>query len=248
MLKIPDYPDFGSRDDSRVRAGLMTERFPFAWHAEQVGIARAYSALVAWLDVEDSPRWQPRRKGKGNTLATYCNIYACDMARQMTPGNIHAIPRVWWTSQGVREMERHAGVYPPVEWGETVLEMGANSLADWFAEHGAEHGFTVIPATIENEPEIEQAVSKGAIGFVSCAIRRTRKAEAQPLRRNGSGHITVVLPPLASTVDGAGLLQSQAGATNRALFRSRWWEAGKFSPAGNMGGRRLFVYKYFEGE
>ena len=66
------------------------------------------------------------------------------------------------------------------------------------------------------------------------------------MRRNGSGHITVVLPlEVAPDTEGAGLLQTQAGSTNKALFRSRWWEAGKFSPAGGMGGRCLFVYRVF---
>lgn len=244
-LEIPDYPDYGSRDEHRVRAGLMTERFPWFARVQAVGLIHAYREMVAWFDVENSPRWRPRRTGKGGSLKTYCNIYSCDFARQMTPGNRHAIPRLWWMTKAARDI-RKTGIYPRPVWAETVAEVGANALADWFAEHGEAHGFTVLPATIENEPLIEEAVSKGAIGFVSCAIRRTRKAENQPMRRNGSGHITVVLPlEVAPDTEGAGLLQTQAGSTNKALFRSRWWEAGKFSPAGDMGGRRLFVYKFF---
>lgn len=226
----------GERDLSNVWQRSIAETFPFLARVDAVGLGAAWRELIEWADVEHSARWQPRRRpGGGN--ATYCNVYAWDIGKQLHPQHADVIPAVWFNSRGIKEI--NGGTFSGVKFAENVVAVGANGLADWFAKFGEQFGWAVIPATIENEAEIHYAVNRGALGFISCAN----------VNRTNAGHVAVVVADGADIhgVGGEGLLQTQAGSTNYALRRSRWYTARSFNEQANgraTKGRRLFVYKF----
>jgi hypothetical protein len=223
----------GERDLSNVWQRSIAETFPFHARVESAGLIAAWRELIEWADVEHSARWQPRRRPGGNN-ATYCNVYAWDIAKQLHPQHADVIPAVWFNSRGLREIQE--GVFTGAVFGENVVAVGANGLADWFAKFGEQFGWTVIPATIENEAEIYYAVNKGALGLISCAN----------VNRANAGHVAVIVPDGVETrkVGGEGLLQSQAGSANYALRRSRWFTSRSFNSSANNKARKLFVYKF----
>ncbi|MCB1037155.1 MAG: hypothetical protein KDD47_25225 [Acidobacteria bacterium] len=70
--------------------------------------AAELSAILDWLDVENSPRYQP------TSSSTYCNIYAHDVCYL---AGVY-LPRVWWTGGALLRLQ--AGEDVPVRYGETV--------------------------------------------------------------------------------------------------------------------------------
>jgi hypothetical protein len=235
-LFLPSLPSKGSRDNTGVWQRSIAETFPFLARVAVVGLGNAWRELLAWADVENSARWQPRRTAGGNN-ATFCNLYAWDIGKQLHPEFSDVIPALWFNKRGIQQVR--GGTFTKVEYAENVVAVGANGLADWFAKFGAEFGWTVIPATIENEPEIQDAVNRGALGYITCAN----------VNRSRAGHVAVVVHDDAGRdVPGEGLLQSQAGSTNYELRRSRWYTARSFNTVGADGkptkGRRMFAYKF----
>lgn len=189
-------------------------------------------AVVETLNVEDSGRYQP---GGG---ATYCNIYAHDVAHALGA----YVPRVWWRPQTLQRIQEGARVMTAAQrdaariagedvsdvvvatYDSTVGEMNANMLSDWMREHGAAFGWTGT-----TDMSAAQEAANGGKVVVLLAANQDR---------GRSGHITVVL---AEHGDHAAArdaddevrapLQSQAGSSNfkhdnndAGAGRDQWWE------------------------
>jgi hypothetical protein len=165
-------------------------------------------AIVDWLDVERHDRYKP------TSNATFCNIYAYDFS--YLAGCF--VPRVWWMRAAQLRLANGESV--PVRYGETVREMNANSLLDWFEDFGADYGWNEA----FDETEVQDKVNAGKLGIIVAA--RTNA--------NRSGHITVVLPETdqhqaereADRVIKP--LQSQAGGTRHNRFTSKWYRGTQF--------------------
>jgi len=176
-------------------------------------------AVVTWLDVENSARWQP----EGGL--TFCNVYAADFCFL---AGVY-LPRTWWKDKALMAIAR--GQTPEVVYDETIRELRADDLLAWLLDFGPQFGWhRVFDATA-----LQTAANAGGVGVV-CA---DRDAIGRP------GHITVVLPetvevPATRDADGNVLLpvQSQAGAVNRARFtglgavNGAWWQDSKFRDRG----------------
>lgn len=170
-------------------------------------------AVVAALDVERSARYQPTR------LATYCNIYASDVAHAL--GIV--LPRTWWTPGAIQRLEAGEGV--GISYGTTVTELNANALYDWLCLWGAAYGWRRVTDADAGQRAVN---ASGRIGVI-CAAR------TDPSR---SGHITVIVPETeahqAARDRGVVLtpLQSQAGSRNLAYHTSNWWNGAQFRASG----------------
>ena len=173
------------------------------------------NALVDWLDVQLSARWQP----EGGF--TFCNVYAADFC--FLAGAY--LPRIWWKDKALMAIAR--GVTPAVVYDETVRELRADDLLAWLSDFGPQFGWQ----RVFDASALQNAANGGGVGLV-CA---DREASGMP------GHITVVLPETASTpavrdADGHVQLpvQSQAGSFNSSRFtgHSAWWEHAKFRDRG----------------
>lgn len=160
--------------------------------------------VVTYLDVEHSARYSP------TTKSTYCNIYAYDVSYCLGA----YVPRVWW--QGAALQRAMNGEKPDVIYGNTVLELNANSLTNWFENYGPAFGWK----RFLNLTALQEEVNKGKLGIVV----------AQRMNLNFSGHIVAVVPERpeaeASWSNGQVVspLQSQAGVRNRRYFTgANWW-------------------------
>jgi hypothetical protein len=158
--------------------------------------------IIAWLDVERSPRYLPDGRN------TFCNIYAYDYCYLAGA----YLPRVWWSSKAASLLSQGKPVEP--RYGDTLYEQTANMLFNWLLEYGADFGWRreFDPDTLQNQ------VNRGAVGII-CG------------QTDGSvsGHIVAVVPETghwtAQRSNGrvSVPLQSQAGRVNNAYFSSRWW-------------------------
>jgi hypothetical protein len=209
------------RDSTTGRASPLGEpgrpsRTPGAAAAQRVA---ELDAVVAWLDVEHSARWQP----EGGL--TFCNVYAADFC--FLAGAY--LPRTWWKDKALMAIAR--GQTPEVVYDGTIRELRADDLLAWLSDFGPQFGWhRVFDATA-----LQAAANAGGVGVI-CA---DRDAIGRP------GHISVVLPETASVpavrdADGNVQLpvQSQAGAFNRARFtglgagNDPWWQDSKFRDRG----------------
>lgn len=174
-------------------------------------IAQLYR-ILDYLDVQHSLRYKP---GSG---VTYCNVYAYDFG---TLANAY-IPRVWWTNRSLTELRKETP--QQVRYGDTVQELNANSLYDWFEGFGDHFGW----ARISDLDELQSEVNTGKVGV----IVGQRKALSRP------GHIDIVIPEyesfsaLRNNGKVIAPLQSQAGAVNRKIFTSRWFLSANFGQYG----------------
>lgn len=155
------------------------------------------SKIADYLDVEKSKRYQP---GNGKT---YCNIYAYDVAFLFPC----FLPRVWWNDpKSVTEDTK-------AKYAANCHEVNADQLYAWFEKHSHEFGWKKA-TTLE---EAQDAVNKGNFAIV-VADNKTP---------GHSGHITVVHPETdkvkAKGKDGFILVQTQAGSTNKRIFRKPWY-------------------------
>ena len=174
-------------------------------------------AVVDWLGVGDQThvRWQ--RTGS----TTFCNVYAYDLARACGA----YLPRVWWSDGALARIRNGEKVAPL--YADTVFEKTANSIFDWFQEHGATFGWT---RSFELD-EFQDAVNSGRIGIIN----------AQRVKLDSPGHIQGILPEMGQREakrDGHGKvtlpLQSNAGVTNfdaGFMGSTQWWTAAKFRQA-----------------
>jgi len=163
-----------------------------------------------YLDVENSARYAP------TTTQTYCNIYAFDVVYSMsaTDGTGPYIPRVWWNEHALADIKQ--GIMPPAIYEKTVLELNANSIADWFDNYGA--GFKWVRYT--DITALQEKINTGTIGIIV----------GQRINLNNPGHIVCVVPEIAGHAatrqEGKVLspLQSQAGSVNRKYTTgNNWW-------------------------
>jgi hypothetical protein len=162
--------------------------------------------VINFLNVENSQRYAP------NSTSTYCNIYAYDISYCLGT----YLPRVWWTSDAIVEMQN--GTQVPVQYDKTVTEFTANRIADWFEKFGSLFGWQRLfdLTAFQNE------VNNGQLGILV----------AQRVNMNNPGHIVAVVPETeafkakrnnAGTV--AVPLQSQAGRINKKYTAGNlWWE------------------------
>jgi hypothetical protein len=167
-------------------------------------------ALAEWLDVEKSARYQPENR----RTRTFCNIYAHDWA--FCQG--HFLPRTWWRSP----LEVEAGQCPILKVN--VVELNANSLADWIVKWGLDFGWVV------------DHVSRSAADYHGDLLKMTRKhakiieekpstcmvVSARAADRRKAGHIAAVLPAFSASLKPGQLRMSQAGGYNRKSFISDW--------------------------
>lgn len=175
--------------------------------------ARAASLgnIIDWLGVDARRRYQP---GGG---ATYCNIYAYDYCYLAGA----YLPRVWWTRTAIQRLAQGGAVTP--QYGQTVEELNANSLYNWFVEYGEQFGWQ---RTFDLN-QLQNAANQGGVGII-CG----RRANA-----NHHGHITAVVPETGSHQalrNSSGVtrpLQSQAGARNfkYGMLPSSWWVGQGFA-------------------
>jgi hypothetical protein len=175
---------------------------------------RQLHQIIDYLDVETHARYQ---KTPG---ATYCNIYAYDFC--CLAGAY--LPRVWWTSRALVDLAEGKSV--AVKYDDTVRELNANALHDWFADFGGQFGWR-RRADLD---QLQDVANAGGLGVIV----------AQRTDLGRSGHIVIVVPEIetasAKRVDDRVHLplQSQAGATNSrcACGTSRWWAGQQFRSFG----------------
>jgi hypothetical protein len=209
------------RDSTAGRASPLGESgrpglTPGAGGAQRVA---ELGALVAWMDVEHSARWQP---GDG---VTFCNVYAADFCFL---AGVY-LPRTWWKEKAL--MAIAGGQTPDVVYDETIREMRADDLLAWLSDFGPQFGWQ----RVFDASALQAAANAGGVGLI-CA---DRDAVGRP------GHITAVLAetaamPALRDVDGNVLLpvQTQAGSVNRARFTGQqsgigaWWLDAKFRDRG----------------
>jgi Bacterial SH3 domain len=162
--------------------------------------------IIDWLDVENGARWRP------TSVSTFCNIYAFDVCYLAGA----YLPRVWWKSKALAALARGEDVVP--RYDDTLHELNANALCDWFEDHGPAFGW-------------ERALDPNALQ-TSANAGGLAVIVAQRVDLNRSGHIQIIAPEhgpfSARRTNGQVVmpLQSQAGSSNFRygfLGRSRWW-------------------------
>lgn len=178
---------------SGSRSWTLGEEPPFGLleYADPLRQPELYREVIEWCDVENVYRWMP------NAGRTYCNIYASDVCHVL---GLY-LPRQWWR----RPEELRGQPAPAVQYGVNTRELGANDLHDWLVEYGLEYGWTLFFDAASMRAHMNDT---GALGLVS-ARRRDRSR---------SGHITLAFPDSTNEVAADGLVQSQAGTTNRKWF------------------------------
>lgn len=174
----------------------------------------AIREVLNYLDVENSARYSPTTKN------TYCNIYAYDVSYCLGA----YLPRVWW--QGKALERAMSGEKPPVIYGNTVLELNANSLTNWFENYGSAFGWK----RLFDLTGLQSQANEGRLGIIV----------GQRMNLNFSGHIVAVVPENENhkaAREGQQVtspLQSQAGVRNKKYFTANnWWlKADKFRKFG----------------
>lgn len=151
--------------------------------------------IIKYLQVKTSPRYKRRAND------TYCNVYAHDFAHLYGA----YVPRVWWLNDKIQDK---------VQYAETVKELTANELNNWFDKFGEAFGW--VQTT--DLDLLQTKVNEGTIGIISTG---------RPLPR--PAHITVVVPETDThkairkhgkvTIP----LQSQAGAVNYEYMTQAWY-------------------------
>lgn len=242
-----------SDPDQQHSAGMIDEEL---WRA------RVY-AIIETLKVEGSKRYQKKVDDKGHTIDTYCNVYAYDVVSALGA----YVPRVWWDQPYLKGLESGAitvvsvddyrdaqkaakakgqpttptalGKIAPI-WAETVHELNANAIADWFNAYGARFGWR----RTADLREAQDQANAGKVVVISASKKDT-----------SAGHISVVIPeehtatsplhaPNKTVTDPktkktvtlpemAAPLQSQAGENNFKYGvgkETQWWKTPDMRP------------------
>jgi hypothetical protein len=162
--------------------------------------------IIDWIEVENRERWRP------TATSTFCNIYAYDVCYL---AGVY-LPRVWWRPKALVALAAGERVVP--RYDDTLHELNANALCDWFEDHGSVFGWQ----RALNPNDLQDAANAGELAIIV----------AQRLDLNRSGHIQIVAPEhetfSARRSDSQSLLplQSQAGARNFRygfLGQRPWW-------------------------
>ncbi len=166
--------------------------------------------IIDYLDVDYSERYEKRQ---GNT---YCNIYAYDFADL---GRTY-IPRVWWDNNALEALQQ--GQEVQVIYGQTVYELNANALHDWFEGFGESYGWL----RADNVMDLQACANSGGVGFIV----------AKRLDTSKSGHISAVVPEISGfQATQTNPVESQAGSNNYAYVVKghQWWaNTGRYSAFG----------------
>ena len=202
---------------NKQRAHPLSEIPPVKRHAADPPATRvsAIKQLIDWFKVESSARYLP------SGGSTFCNIYAYDYCF-MTEAYL---PRVWWTEPALIKLQNGQSV--PVKYGETVEEITANGLNNWFKEWGPTFGWTRVFSLTE----MQDAANAGKVCITV--------ARAKPQSHHGHGHIVAVVPenePFRAQRQNGEVIktvQSQAGAHNHDYVVQRWWDDGTYADFGH---------------
>jgi predicted chitinase len=210
------------RDIARLRDGGRAYPIGEAGRPRRIGTytdtkVRKLIEIIHYLDCENRhhKRWWP----KGGT--TYCNIYAYDYCYL---ANVY-LPRVWWTEKALFRIREEQQVV--VKYGDTVRELNANMLLEWFEDYGQIFGWK----RVVNLDVLQAAANNGEV----CIIVAQRKD------RNRSGHITAVVPEhdnfqAARNASGEVIrpVESQAGVQNhRFVTKTKaWWVEPRYESFG----------------
>jgi len=163
--------------------------------------------IIKWLGVEINGRY------KKSTVNTYCNIYAYDYC---CLAGVY-IPRVWWTRKAIADLAKGNSV--PVKYDQTVGELNANSLNNWFEEFASDFGWS----RSFDINQVQEAANAGSVCVIS----------GQRVNLNEPGHICAVVPetPQHTALRKSGVVitpvQSQAGANNFSYGGGVWWTSVK---------------------
>lgn len=196
--------------EGRRAFALNEKQQPYRLSSQPAQRKMEIGNIVAWLDVEKSVRYDP------TSTATFCNIYAYDYAYL----NKVYIPRVWWMQSALVQLSKGQAV--AVSYGNTVHELNANSLHDWFKEFGSTFGWS---RTFSLD-QLQDAANNGKVCII-CAKRKDL---------NRSGHICAVVPETKEfsakrknnqvTIP----LQSSAGRNNVRYSAAKiWWTGNEFA-------------------
>ena len=160
--------------------------------------------IIDYLDVEEAERYLP---GGGKT---YCNIYAHDYAYLCGA----YVPRVWWDSDAMSAIS--AGEDVSADYGNTVYELNANAIHDWFANFGSDFNWKQA----KNIATLQKRADAGSVCFI--VARRKNKSR--------SGHIAAVVPQTSGYSSSEWPIESQAGSVNYQyhIKHSAWWAKAKF--------------------
>jgi predicted chitinase len=210
-------PDIHRRRDGGRAYPLGESGRPKRTGTKPATKSRRLLEIIGYLDSENAEhqRYWP----KENT--TYCNIYAYDYC--YLAGTY--LPRVWWRENALGQIQ--TGTVAPVRYGQTVRELNANMLHDWFEDYGAAFDWRRV-FTLD---ELQASANNGGV----CIIVAKRR------NLNSSGHISVVAPEhdgntAVRNEEGEVLrpLESQAGLTNHRLFvkPERWWTDARYDAFG----------------
>lgn len=169
--------------------------------------------IIEYLNVEKSLRYK-RKELNGKIVATYCNIYAFDVVYLLG----QYLPRVFWNKEAIEKLNKGQTVVE--KYAQTVFEINANGLFDWFSDFGSQFGW-IKQTDFKTAQEI---VNAGGIGIIV--------AKQKNLSR--SGHITVIAPDQRNNkgkeIKGRFCpLQSQAGVINQKYFVSEWYLNPRYS-------------------
>jgi len=182
-------------------------------------------ATISKLDVENKANVMQPKNGK-----TFCNIYAYQYNRLMfshlKEENKPFFPRLWWSVQALSLIEK--GLPVSLIYGKTIFEMNANAIFDWFLEWGEVYGWTIKSYSKDeiHMSDVQKLVNAGKVAYVIGKNKNPRR----------SGHVTCVVPEIGNYrySDELGLVQSQAGASNKKLFTAEnyskiWYNYSYFS-------------------
>lgn len=206
---VPEFPRL--KQSSRgTRANKLSMGVPMAarWKA---GVNKTYienlADLVIWMDVEKSKRWASYTDPKTGKHHTFCDEYADDFLDQLFyPNKVDFAASVWWTPASIEKMKT-TGTTPEVRWPDTVISNGARGLNTWLKDWGNAYGWILF----EDEESFYAWLNSGAkvVGVISTPR-----------------HVSIALPDAVKPQmmpQGTIPLQSQAGASNKMLFRSSSW-------------------------
>lgn len=180
---------------------------------------------ISKLDVENKANVMQPKGGK-----TFCNIYAYQYNRLMfshlKEEKKPYFPRLWWSLQALSLLEK--GFPVKMVYGTTVFEMSANMIYDWFLEWGELYGWTIKSYSKDeiHMKDVQKLVNDGKVAYVI----------GKHSNLGYSGHVTCVVPEIGNYrySDELGLVQSQAGASNKRLFTAEnyskiWYNYNFFS-------------------
>lgn len=222
QVKDADIPAVNLKTGNTDSTRSNSDHQAFPLGEDDIPVNQNLKDILDYLDVADVTHLRYSKKGG----ETFCNIYAYDVVFLLG----QYIPRVWWTDDSINKIK--VGNVLKVIYGDTVKEMQANDLYDWFADYGGNFNWIGQTDVDALQTQLDRNYSNNK---VSCGIIIAQNF-------TGNGHITVVVPSqlngaIQPVVDGSGTiinpLQSQAGDKNFKYGHlgdaKPWWKNAKFT-------------------